>query len=73
MTEYIEGERAKLMLWMPAETKAKAKEIAAKHAITTTAALNILLDYGLEVHELLESQRNTAVAIVAAVTGADKR
>lgn len=67
MTAYISEDREKILLWMPAEAKAKAKEIASENGITITAALNILLNYGLEVHELLESQRAAATALVAAI------
>lgn len=69
MTAYIAEERAKILLWMPTEVKDKAKEMAEERGITITAALNILLNYGLEVHELLEDQRNTATALVAGVVG----
>lgn len=69
MTAYIAEDREKILLWMPAETKAKAREISQDHGITITAALNILLSYGVEVHELLESQRAAATALVAATGG----
>lgn len=66
MAAYIEENRAKHMINMPADVKAEVEEMARERGITTTAAFNIIISYGLDVHRLLESQRNTAVSLVLA-------
>ena len=60
---YTTQERDRILINMPVEVKAEIKEWAEERGITLTAMTNIVLMYGMDVHRLLESQRNTAVSL----------
>lgn len=66
MANYTMEDRGTHMLNMPADVKARVSAMARERGITITAAFNIIIMYGLDVHDLLESQRNTAVSLVTA-------
>ena len=66
MAAYTVEDRGKLLLSIPSEVKAELKALAEERGITLTAMVNIVIMYGLDVHRLLDSQRNTAVSLVTA-------
>lgn len=69
MAAYTVDDREKLLLRMPGEVKDKIKELSDAQGISMTAMLNIVILYGIDVHELLQEQKATAAAIIAATSG----
>lgn len=65
MAAYTKELRAARMVRLADENMTYIEEFAERYAITLTAAMNIIIEHGIEVQRLMDDQRELVTAVVA--------